>query len=132
MKLLAILVVAACAAEPPPPRWSYIYPAILQPACATAGCHATLAATAGVDLGSRESAYTVLTGRICGEPARPSDPPRNFVTPFAAEASQLTYQLRGVDARGRRYRDVMPPDLPLPDDEVALVEAWIDAGAACD
>lgn len=59
--------------------------------------------------GRSRRAYTVLTGHICGEPVRPGDPPRNYVTPFSAEYSQLMYQLRGEDATGRPYRDVMPP-----------------------
>ncbi len=42
------------------------------------------------------------------------------------------YQLRGADAEGRPYRDVMPPDTRLPAVEVELVGQWIDEGAACD
>jgi hypothetical protein len=119
-------------ADDRPARWSYVHEAILVPACTTAGCHSALTAIAGVNLADREGAYTVLTGHICGEPARPGDPPRNYVTPFSAEYSQLVYQLRGEDAAGRPYRDVMPPDTPLPDVEVELVVRWIDEGAPCD
>jgi hypothetical protein len=115
-----------------PARWSYVHAAVLAPACTTAGCHSTLTAAAGVTLADREGAYTVLTGRICGEPPRPGDPPRNFVTPYSAAYSQLVYQLRGADAAGRPYRDVMPPDAPLPAAEIALVARWIDEGARCD
>jgi hypothetical protein len=128
-----LLALAACDdAADRPATWSYVHAAILAPACTTAGCHGKLTAAAGVDLSDREGAYNVLVGRVCGEPARPQDPGRNFVTPGSAAYSQLTYQLRGRDAAGRPYRDVMPPDGPLPDVEVELVERWIDAGAACD
>lgn len=126
-------VLGAClGSDDRPARWSYLHEAILVPACTTAGCHSALTAIAGVNLADREGAYAVLTGHICGEPARPGDPSRNYVTPFSAEYSQLIYQLRGEDATGRPYRDVMPPDTPLPDLEVELVARWIDAGAPCD
>lgn len=115
-----------------PARWSYIHASIIVPSCTTAGCHSALTAIAGLNLTDKHGAYTVLTGHICGEPVRPQDPPRNYVTPFSADYSQLVYQLRGADADGRPYRDVMPPDMPLPDAEVELVERWIDEGAACD
>jgi len=91
-----------------------------------------LTALAGLDLSDREGAYTFLVGTICGQPPRPIDAPRNYVTPGSAETSTLVYQLRGADANGRPYRDVMPPDVPLPASEVALVEAWIEEGASCD
>jgi hypothetical protein len=122
---------ACLSTEDRPADWSYIHATIIVPACATAGCHSTLTAIGGFSLAPREGAYTVLTGHICGEPPQPQDPPRNYVTPFSAEYSQLMYQLRGADARGRPYRDVMPPDMPLPDVEVDLVARWIDEGATC-
>ena len=109
-----------------PATWSYLHPAVLEPACATAGCHSQQAARAGVDLSTRTGAYTVLTGRICGAPPRPGDPPGNFVFAGAPEHSKLLYLLRGEDVR------VMPPEQPLPDAEIALVERWILDGAACD
>ena len=67
-----------------------------------------------------------------GEPSRPIDPPRNYVTPGSSDYSQLMYQLRGETADGQPYRDVMPPDTPLPDVEIELIARWIDEGAACD
>ena len=112
--------------EPRPARWSYVHAAIIQPACTTAGCHSALTAIAGVNLAEREGAYTILTGRICGEPPMPIDPPRNYVTPFSSESSRLYHQLVGRDT------DVMPPDSPLPDPEIELVARWIDEGARCD
>lgn len=132
--LLALaLALAACAdAADRPATWSYVHAAILSPACTTAGCHGKLTAIAGVDLSDREGAYNVLVGRVCDEPERPQDPGRNYVTPGSAAYSQLVYQLRGADAAGRPYRNVMPPDAPLPTVEVELVERWIDGGAACD
>jgi len=131
--LALALALAACDdAADRPATWSYVHAAILAPACTTAACHSKLTAIAAVDLSDREGAYAVLVGRVCGEPGRPQDPGRNYVTPGSAAYSQLVYQLRGEDADGRTYRDVMPPDAPLPAVEVELVERWIDDGAACD
>jgi hypothetical protein len=119
-------------ADDRPARWGYVHGAIIVPSCTTASCHSALTAIAGINLADAEGAYTVLTGHICGQPVRPQDPPRNFVTPFSADYSQLMYQLRGADGDGRPYRDVMPPDTKLPDVEIELVARWIDEGAACD
>ncbi len=122
----ALLWIVGCDTEERPARWSYIHTAIIAPACTTAGCHSGLTAMAGLNLSDREGAYTVLTGRICGEPILSESPPRNYVEPFNADGSQLVHQLRGDN------RDVMPPDTPLPDVEIELVERWIDEGAACE
>ena len=125
--LIVSLLAAGCAESAErPARWSYIHAAIIQPACTTAGCHSAVTAIAGLNLAERQGAYTLLTGRICGEPAGPLDPPRNFVTPFSAESSKLYHQLVGADT------DQMPPDTALPDAEVELVARWIDEGARCD
>lgn len=109
-----------------PARWSYLHTSIIAPACATAGCHSTAAAVAGLDLSSRTGAYTFLTGHICGEPLVPGSPPRNYVDPGSPEFSQLVYQLRGIG------RPRMPPDTPLPEVEITLVERWIAEGALCE
>lgn len=136
--VLRVLIVSAWVAgclpsdDSPPATWNYIHAAIVQPSCATAGCHSTLTAIAGLGLSSRDGAYTMLTGHICGEPMLPQDPPRNFITPFSAEYSQLMYQLRGADREGNPYRDVMPPDTRLPELEIELVAEWIDSGAECE
>lgn len=118
--------------EDRPPRWDYLHATIVEPSCATAGCHSALTAIAGLNLSGREGAYTILTGQICGEPPVVGSPPRNYVTPGSSTYSTLIYQLRGVDAEGRPYRDVMPPDVPLPEVEVDLVARWIDDGALCE
>ena len=125
---LALAVVAAGCddAGDRPSSWTYVHTTIIAPACATAGCHSTLAAAASLDLSSPNGAYAFLTGRVCGEPVGPGSPPRNYVDPGSPEFSQLIYQLRGEG------RDQMPPDVPLPEVEIRLVESWILEGARCD
>ncbi len=121
-----VAIVAGCAEPARPARWSYIHAAIIQPACTTAGCHSALTAIAGVNLSERQGAYTILTGRLCGEPPSSLEPPRNYVTPFSPETSKLYHQLIGENT------DVMPPDSPLPDAEIEIVARWIEEGARCD
>ena len=123
--IYAALLSGCIEADERPARWSYVYPAVLQPACTTSGCHSKLTAVGGVDLSGRDAAYTVLTGHVCGD-LPPGSAPRNYVTPGSAEYSTLIHQLRGEN------RNVMPPDYPLPDVEIELVARWIDAGAQCD
>lgn len=125
--LTTLALAPACdTADDRPASWSYIYTAIVEPSCATAGCHSQHGAEAGIDLSTRTGAYTILTGRRCGEPPRPTDPPGNYVFPSSPERSKLMYLLRGEDV------GVMPPDQPLPAVEIELVERWILEGASCD
>jgi hypothetical protein len=123
---LAALLGACDAADDRPASWSYLHTAVIAPACATAGCHSPAVAIAGLDLSSRTGAYNLLTGRICGVPPRPTDPPGNFVFAGSPERSKLMHLLRGDDVRG------MPPDQPLPAVEIELFERWILEGAPCD
>ncbi|MEZ4404023.1 MAG: hypothetical protein R3B06_28635 [Kofleriaceae bacterium] len=127
LPLVAVGAIAACAdVDDRPADWGYVHAAVIAPACATVGCHSTAAAVAGLDLSSRTGAYTFLTGRICGEPLSPGSPPRSYVAPGSPGYSQVVYQLRG-EGRNR-----MPPDGPLPEDEIRLVERWILEGATCE
>jgi hypothetical protein len=93
-----------------PATWSYIYPAIIQPSCATASCHSAVADRAGVNLEGRVTAYNTLLGR-------------NFVFPGDIMTSELLHLLR---AEGTQR---MPPDFPLPAADVQLIQTWIQMGA---
>jgi hypothetical protein len=123
-----IAAFAACdEAGDRPARWDYIHAAIIAPSCTTAGCHSKLTAIAGIDLSASDGAYTFLTGRVCDElPDVDVEAPGNYVFPGQPERSKLIHLLRGENV------DVMPPDTPLPDVEIAIVERWILEGAACD
>jgi hypothetical protein len=138
---LAIACTMGCgsATDDRPPVWEYISPAILQPNCATVSCHSPAAAVAGLDFSTMERGYTSLTGLwvwivdmngtpemgcrsvngtiVCQEGHRP------LVTPFDPSQSLLVHMLRAQGAAR------MPPDRPLPEADIELIERWILNGA---
>jgi len=106
-----LLLVAGCAGDPNdrPATWAYIHAAIIAPNCATSSCHSKLADTAGVELDDRDIAYGVLTSR-------------SYVVPGDPGCTLMA--LLDGDERQR-----MPPDAPLPADDIELIRTWILAGA---
>jgi hypothetical protein len=122
-----------------PAVWEYLSPAIFQPTCASVSCHSRAAAAAGLDFSDPRRGYISLTGLwvwivdpegtkegncrvdpqgvVCQRGFRP------LVTPFDPGQSRLMHMLR---ARGARR---MPPDRPLPEADLRLIERWILAGA---
>lgn len=96
-----------------PATWSYISAAIIQPNCATANCHSALSANSSVHLNDIQRGYEALVGRC-------------FVIPGDSAHSELIALLNG---RGNLR---MPPDSPLPADEISLIAKWIDDGALDD
>ncbi len=127
LALLALLGSAACEApDERPAEWGYVYPALLRPACTTSSCHSNASAAAGLDLSTAPAAYSYLLGRACQAPANPQDAFGNYVVPFQPERSRLLYLLRGDRTI------IMPPDTPLPESEIAIVEQWILEGATCE
>jgi hypothetical protein len=122
-----LVVLAACStAEDRPTDWDYVYPAIIRPSCATAACHSKLGSQAGLDLSTSEAAYAAFTGTVCNSPGLPGEPTGNLVVPGHPATSQLVHILRGEGGR------VMPPDVPLPEAEIEVIERWILDGAPCD
>ena len=112
--LVALLpaALAGCAGETDdrPAEWSYISATIIQPNCATSRCHSKFTSTAGLRLDTVEGGYTGLVGG-------------GFVVPGEADRSKLLRMLRGEEVW------TMPPDVPLPEADVLLIERWIDDGA---
>jgi len=124
-----------------PAEWAYISPAIFQPNCATASCHSPAASVSGLDFSTPENGYaslTVLNVVIIpfpdggGTNNLPTCPPpdqtqacehRPLVTPYDPAGSRVVNMLRARDAPR------MPPDRPLPEDDIRLVERWILNGA---
>ena len=78
--LAASLGLAGCGGETDdrPPTWSFVYPAIIEPSCATASCHSDFTRRAGVNLGFSDEAYFQMVDRRyvvqCAVPPAVPDP----------------------------------------------------------
>jgi hypothetical protein len=110
--IAAIVLVAAC--EGPgnrPDEWSYIQAAILQPSCATVNCHSTAVQRFGLDFEDKTRCQDIVSA---------------VVVPGDLENSPLIYRLRGPADL------LMPPDAPLPEAEIQIIESWVLDGAPCD
>ena len=109
-RALAALLLSACAGdgEPRPATAAYIVPAIFVPSCATASCHSELAEAGNLVL---EGDALVITMTL---------EQKTLVHPGRPELSQLVHLLRG------EFTDLrMPPDLPLAEVDIVLIERWI-------
>ena len=128
-----------------PAEWGYISPAIFQPNCATTSCHSPAASVSGLDFSTPQNGYTSLTGLYVWvvfppDAGTPSPAPgslcmtvggtkgcyvqeRPLVTPYDPAGSRVVNMLRARDAPR------MPPDRPLPEADIELVERWILNGA---
>jgi hypothetical protein len=144
-RLIGALLMAAAFAtgcgttDDRPATWNYLSPAIFQPGCATVSCHSRATAVAGLDFSTPDHGYTSLTALTIwvvnpdGTPAQGcqtvdgtvvcAHPNRPLVVAFNPAESRLVNMLR---ARGAPR---MPPDRPLPEADIALVERWILDGA---
>jgi hypothetical protein len=113
--LALVVTLAGCgsATDDRPAQWSYVYPAIIEPSCATASCHSGIVARSGVDLGDQDTAYGQLVNR-------------KFIIPSAPADSEVMYLLRAQGARR------MPPDFALPEVDIRKISEWIAAGAKQD
>jgi hypothetical protein len=110
-----------------PPEWSYISPAIIQPNCATSSCHSRGAAVAGLDLSTADAGFKDL--REQNLPMVPNAPmgrgsvPRQLIIPGNPSQSRVVNMMRAFGAAR------MPPDRPLAEADIALIEEWILRGA---
>lgn len=91
-----------------PATSEYIVAAILAPACGNAACHSTAAKKAGYAFDTQEAAEESFA---------------QLVLPGDVQRSRLAQVLR----TSGEYR--MPLDSPLPEADIALIEAWILGGA---
>jgi hypothetical protein len=142
---LAAAGIAACSGDSRPAEWGYISPVIMEPNCATASCHSQAAAVSGLDFSDADRGYKSLTSLwvwvpnpnatdkqtlncgsagngvpVCEEHFRP------LVTPYVPDESRLVNVLRG------RGAPRMPPDRPLNEADIRLIEQWILDGARRD
>lgn len=139
LPLVLVLFATACGSyDSRPAEWEYISPVILQPNCATASCHSRAAAVAGLDFSDSERGYISLTRLryqivdryATGENCTPSNQTvvcrgsyRPLVMPHNPQQSRLVHLLR------HRTPPRMPPDRPLLEADVRLIEGWILLGA---
>src|SRR5688572_16396679 len=138
LALLAALPGACSNYDGRPAQWEYISPVVLQPNCATASCHSRAAAVAGLDFSDSERGYTSLTRLryqivdryATGENCTPSNETvicrgsyRPLVMPHNPGQSRLVHLLR------HRTPPRMPPDRPLLEADIRLIEGWILLGA---
>ena len=110
--LLVLACAAGCATDedPRPASIAYLLPAVLRPSCATGSCHSR--ATRAGDLLLDGDPATVRAQLVAKKLIYPSRP-----------ASPLLVLLRGT------FGDRMPPDAPLPEADIELIERWILEGA---
>ncbi len=94
-----------------PARWSLISATIIEPSCATVNCHSAVAQRAGVDLHDRNTGWNSLVTR-------------GFVQPNDQTHSSAILYLMNAQGSIR-----MPPDVPLPEADIALIDKWIMNGA---
>jgi hypothetical protein len=106
------LAVAGCngATDDRPARWSFISATIMEPSCATVNCHSAITHQGGVDLSARAIGYQSLV-------------PTFFVFPGDPENSPVVHLMNAVGSIR------MPPDNPLPEADIELIEKWIADGA---
>jgi hypothetical protein len=135
-----IVLLSSCkASDDRPATWEYLAPVIFEPMCATGSCHGPASAVSGLDFSTPERGYTSLTGLwvwIVDPKGTPEDgcmtmrgtvacqrEQRPLVVPFNPAQSRLINVLRAQNAPR------MPPNRPLAESDVALVERWILSGA---
>ena len=129
--------------DPRPATWPYVSAAIMTPNCATVSCHSRVAAVSGLDFSTADRGYISLTGLwswIVDPTKTPSDTSgcramdgtilcqsnnRGLISPCNPAQSRLVQMLRGHGDAPR-----MPPDRPLAEADIRLVEAWIASGAS--
>jgi len=93
-----------------PARWAFISATITEPSCATVNCHSAITHQGGVDLSARAIGYQSLV-------------PTYFVFPGNPQDSPVVYLMNAVGSIR------MPPDNPLPEADIQLIETWIADGA---
>ena len=106
------IVVSGCngTSDDRPPTWSFISATIMEPSCATVNCHSAITHQGGVDLSARAVGYQSLV-------------PTYFVFPGNPQDSPVVNLMNAVGSIR------MPPDNPLPEADIQLIESWIAAGA---
>ncbi len=105
------------------PTFTRVWSEVLQPSCTYSGCHSgTGSASLGWD--DADGAYAALVGVESTQAAG--------VELVAAGDPDSSYLMWKLEDSAEIEGDFMPPDTALDADRLALVRAWIAAGAAND
>lgn len=114
-RYIAVALLCSCATGPDtrPETADYIIEAILVPYCGRAGCHSTETAEHGLVFATIDGSLAAMATNQRGE---------KMVVPGEPLQSRLVEVL----SDGSR---IMPPDVPLPDADIALISQWITDGA---
>jgi hypothetical protein len=110
------IVVSGCngSSDDRPKSWAFISATIMEPSCATVNCHSAITHQGGVDLSAREIGYETLVGK-------PGD--GGFQTFYVYPGyPQFSPVVNLMNAEGSTR---MPPDNPLPQADIQLIENWI-------
>ena len=142
---LARVAIALAAAGPAcgstddrPAVWTYVSAELFQPNCATASCHSRGVAVAGLDFSDPDRGYRSLTGLAVWVPdpdgAIGGDCRAVGATVYCERERPLLLafnpsQSRVVNMLRARAAPRMPPDRPLSEPDIRLVESWILDGA---
>jgi hypothetical protein len=140
----ALCALSSCGSgtDPRPATWPYISAAIMAPSCATVSCHSQATAISGLDFSSADRGYISLTGLwswIVDPRKLPTEDSgcravdgtilcqsnhRNLVVPCDPQQSRIIQMIRAYGNAAR-----MPPDRPLAEADIRLIEKWIANGA---
>jgi len=113
--ILVMALLPACANESTTRETaSYIVEAILAPHCAHAGCHTS-------ETRQHDLAFDTIPAAIAA--MKSVDKRAALVTPGASASSEL-YTILLYGSSG-----IMPPDAPLAQADIDLIQHWIDDGA---
>ncbi len=143
----AVLALGACAdPEDRSTDFNYLHATIIEPSCATVGCHSASVRNGGpcnfeVDLSSPRSACCALAsdtrekqeaceadGEVDGDWVTPDGAQIPLLQLLRGEASAV----RNACPDGPPENVQMPIDSPLTPAEIALIEQWIEDGAECE
>jgi hypothetical protein len=126
---MGLLVGCLSCAGDPPPTFSEIQDRVLTPSCAFSTCHKGVSAAGGLNL--EAPAYEAMVNVASSQ-----NPAKSQVAPGDPAGSYLLDKMVGEDQRtgGALPAGVGMPltGFPIDAERVALVRAWIEAGALND
>jgi len=122
--LIGALFAGACGTTDDRPRTlAYITETILAPTCASAECHSAFKQQVGDEFDTVDAARRSIVSNGLVLPDDVADPSRSFlIQSLTVGTLSLLDPKSGLKVR-------MPYDAPMPDADIALIEAWIADGA---